>query len=57
MSFWLPATASEQPDVTLTDWAAFEVLTPGIGVPTVHPIGCLGLVRSLDDPGPEVGGR
>ena len=50
MSVWLPATASEQPDVTLTDWAAFEVLTPEIGVPTVHLVGCLGFIGRVTSP-------
>jgi hypothetical protein len=50
MSVWLPATASEQPDVTLTDWAAFEVLTPEIGEPTVHLVGCFGFVGRVTSP-------
>jgi hypothetical protein len=39
MSVWLPPTAAEQPDVTLTDWAAFEVLVPELGAPTIHVVG------------------
>lgn len=39
MPVWLPATAKEEPDVTLTSWGAFEVLIPRIGRPTMHVVG------------------
>jgi len=39
MSVWLPPTAAEQPNVTLTSWAAYEVQVPGLDVPTIHVAG------------------
>jgi hypothetical protein len=39
MSVWLPPTTGEQPSVTLTRWAAFDVLIPELGSPTVHVVG------------------
>lgn len=39
MPIWLPATAQDEPDVTLTSWGAFEVLIPRIGRPTMHVVG------------------
>ena len=34
-------TSDDEPDVTLTDSAAFEVLLPAIGNPTIHFVGCI----------------
>lgn len=39
MSTWLPPTAQEQPEVSLVDWGAFEVLVPELGTPTIHVAG------------------
>lgn len=39
MSTWLPPTAEEQPEVSLVDWGAFEVLVPELGTPTIHVAG------------------
>jgi hypothetical protein len=39
MSTWLPPTAAEQPDVTLTNWAAFEVNVARFHGPTIHLVG------------------
>ncbi len=39
MSMWLPPTAEEQPEVSLVDWGAFEVLVPELGAPTIHVAG------------------
>ena len=42
MPIWLPTSSEEEPDVTLTSWAVFEVLIPRIGKPTSHVVGyCL----------------
>ena len=39
MPLRIPPTTAVQPDLTLTGWAAFEVLVPGIGHPTLHFVG------------------
>ncbi|WP_425258158.1 hypothetical protein ACPOLB_21880 [Rubrivivax sp. RP6-9] len=39
MPAWLPPTAADQPSVTLTSWAAFEVQVPGLDAPTIHVAG------------------
>jgi hypothetical protein len=39
MSTWLPPTAEEQPEVSLVDWGAFEVLVPELGAPSIHVAG------------------
>lgn len=39
MPIWLPAASTAEPSVTLTSWAAFEVLLPQIGSPTAHVVG------------------
>lgn len=39
MPVWLPRTAAQQPHVALVSWAAFEVLIPKLGKPTLHVAG------------------
>lgn len=39
MTVWLPPTAAEQPNVTLTSWAAYEVQVPDLDAPTIHVAG------------------
>ena len=39
MPIWIPATTDSEPALTLSGWAVFLVLVPGIGTPTTHVAG------------------
>ena len=36
MSLWLLPASTEQPEVTLVCWSAFEVLVPKLGAPIIQ---------------------